>query len=226
MEDVICKNCNIKSSAAKSLKPDELERLGNNCVEVSFKKGEVVFKQGAFSSNIIYIRSGLVKIHMKGPAEEQIIKITKAPSYLGIPTTFGEKVNQYSATAIDNTTVCFIDIEVFKYFIFKNGNFAYQIIIDLCRNELNSFNKCVNRTQKHIHGRAADALLFFSKEIYDKEEFTLPLSRLELGYFVNTSRESICRILNEFHNSNIIELKGKNVKILNNELLLTISEKG
>ncbi len=226
MEEILCKNCNLKSSAAKVLSTIELERLGNNCVGVSFRKGDVIFKQGAFSSNIIYVRSGLVKIHMTGPVEEQIIKITKAPSYLGIPTTFGEKVNQYSATAIENTTVCFIDIEVFKEFIFMNGRFAYEIVVELCRNELNSFQKCVSRTQKHIHGRAADALLFFSNGIYGEDEFELPLSRLELGHFINTSRESICRILSDFSKAGIICLSGKNIKILNRDLLETISKNG
>jgi len=226
MEEILCKDCGIKSSAVKVLSPLELERLGNNCVGVNFRKGDVIFKQGAFSSNIIYVRSGLVKIHMTGPVEEQIIKITKAPSYLGIPTTFGEKINQYSATAIENTTVCFIDIDVFKEFIFMNGRFAYEIVIELCRNELNSFQKCVDRTQKHIHGRAADALLFFSDGIYENDEFILPLSRLELGHFINTSRESICRILSDFSKAGIIHLSGKKIKILNRDLLKTISKNG
>lgn len=226
MEEILCKDCNLKSSATKVLNAAELERLGSNCVGVNFRKGDVIFKQGAFSSNIIYVRSGLVKIHMAGPVEEQIIKITKAPSYLGIPTTFGEKINQYSATAIDNTTVCFIDIEVFKEFIFLNGRFAYEIVVELCRNELNSFQKCVDRTQKHIHGRAADALLFFSNGVYGNDEFTLPLSRLELGHFVNTSRESICRILSDFGKAGIISLSGKKIKILNRDLLETISKNG
>ena len=226
MEEIICKYCKIKSSAVKFLNADELEKLESNCVVVDFKKGDVIFKQGAFSSNIIYVRSGMVKIHMSGPAEEQIIKITKAPSYLGIPTTFGEKVNQYSATAVENTRVCFINIEVFKGFIFANGNFAYEIIIELCRNELNSFKQCVNRTQKYIHGRAADALLFFSNDIYNSDEFVLPLTRLELGYFISTSRESICRILNEFDDAGIIGLSGRKVKILDKDLLEIISKKG
>ena len=226
MEENICKNCKIQSSAVKFLNTDELEKLGNNCVVVNFRKGDVIFKQGAFSSNIIYVRNGLVKIHMSGPVEEQIIKITKAPSYLGIPTTFGEKINQYSSTAVEDTKVCFINIDVFKDFIFANGNFAYEIIIELCRNELNSFHQCVNRTQKYIHGRAADALLFFSDEIYEKDEFALPLTRLELGYFINTSRESICRILNEFDDAGIIELSGRKIKILDKDLLEIISKKG
>ena len=109
----ICEYCQLKSSAAKTLKHSELQKLGKSCVEVSFQKGDIIFKQGALSSNIIYIKEGLVKIHITGPVNEQIIKIAKAPTYLGVPTTFGEKTNQYSATAIENTTVCFIDINTF-----------------------------------------------------------------------------------------------------------------
>lgn len=218
--------CKIKSSAASVLNAGELEKLEKSCVKVDFSKGDIIFKEGSFSSNIIYLNRGLVKLHMKGPAEEQIIKITKAPSFLGIPTTFGDKVNQYSATAIEDTTVCFIDIRIFRGFIFAKGEFAYEIIVELCRNELECFYQMVNRTQKHIRGRTADALLFFSNEIYGRDEFLLPLNRLDLGYFINTSRESICRILNELCDAGIIDLGGKNVRILNKEMLEKISKNG
>ena len=206
--DTLCDCCNIKSSAAKFL-----------------SKKEIIFKQDAFSSNIIYVKEGLVKIHIKGPHNDQIIKITKAPSYLGIPTTFGNKINQYSATAISNTRICFIDNEVFKQFIINNGEFAYELVIELCHNELNSFQRCVNRTQKHINGRIADALMFF-KNTFENNEFILPFTRLEFGNFVDTSRESVSRILTEFKNDGIINLDGKKVKILNEKLLETISKKG
>jgi CRP/FNR family transcriptional regulator len=221
-----CKKCKIKSAATKTLSQAELEKLENNCVEVNFKKGDIIFKQGAYSSNIIYLKNGLVKVHISYANNEQIIKIAKFPSYLGIPTTFNEKFNHYSATAIENTTVCFIDIELFKHFIFENGKFAYEIIIELCHSELNSFNRCIDRIQKNIHGRIANALLFFSDEIYKKQEFILPLSRHELGSLIDTSRESICRILSEFNNDNIIEIRGRKIKILNENLLKTISKNG
>ncbi|MCD6564476.1 MAG: Crp/Fnr family transcriptional regulator [Bacteroidales bacterium] len=223
--DTLCDCCNIKSSAAKFLSKKELEKLNNNCVQVTFLAGEIIFKQDAFSSNIIYVKEGLVKIHIKGPHNDQIIKITKAPSYLGIPTTFGNKINQYSATAISNTRICFIDNEVFKQFIINNGEFAYELVIELCHNELNSFQRCVNRTQKHINGRIADALMFF-KNTFENNEFILPFTRLEFGNFVDTSRESVSRILTEFKNDGIINLDGKKVKILNEKLLETISKKG
>jgi len=203
----------------------EIERLEKNCTKAHFKKGDIIFKQNAFSSNIIYLNTGLAKIHIDGPQNEQTIKVVKAPSYLGIPTTFNEKINHYSATALETTTVCFIDIGVFKDFIYKNGEFAYELITELCKNELNSFRRCVNRTQKHIHGRIADALLLF-KNIYENNEYILPFTRLEFGNFVDTSRESVSRILTEFKNESIINLNGRKVEILNEKLLETISIKG
>ena len=222
----ICKNCKIKSSATKELNTKELERLENNCVEVNFKKGDIIFKQGALSSNIIYLKHGLVKMHITGPYYEQIIRITKAPSYLGVPTTFGNKINQYSVTAIEDTNVCFIDIKTFTYFISKNGKFASKIILELCRNEISSYNRCVNRIQKQINGRVAEALLFLYNNVYNSKDFILPITRSEFGNLIDTSRESVSRILSQFNNDNIIELNGKKIKILNKKFLEIISKNG
>ena len=69
-------------------------------------------------------------------------------------------------------------------------------------------------------------MLFFSEDIYENEEFVLPLSRVELGNFVDTSRESVCRILTELSNDKLIELHGKRIKILNKKSLVTLSAFG
>ncbi len=214
MDKPKCNNCEFKSKAAKYLNKAELENLAKNCVSVDFNIGEVIFRQGALSSNIIYIKKGLVKVHIKGPYKEQIIKIAKAPKYLGLPTTFHENINQFSATAIEKTTACFIDLETFKQFVFKNGKFAYEIIVELCNNELLSFRQCVNRTQKQIRGRVAEALLFFCNDIYENERFIIPISREEFGNLIDTSRESVSRVLSEFNNEKLIEIEGRMVNIL------------
>lgn len=222
----ICKTCNKRSPAVKHLGDEELENLGHSCVKVFFKKGDIIFKQDALSSNIIYVRNGLVKLHISGPEREQILKISKGPTYLGIPTTFGDKINNYSATAISETNVCFIDINVFKKLLETNSNFSYEIIVDLCKNELQNFHRCVNRLQKHSQGRVAEALLFFADEIFENNKFELPLSRHEFGDLVSNSRESVSRILSNLDRDKIICLTGKEIEILDKELLLKISKKG
>lgn len=226
MNTHICKDCRIKSAAAKNLNNAEFEILENNSVTVLFKKGEIIFKQDALSLNVAYLKTGIVKLHMHGPSKEKILKIVKAPVYLGIPTTFGDKVNQFSATALEDTSVCFIDSNLFRNFIYSNGKFAYEIIVELCENELFDYKRYASQAQKQIPGLVAESILCLSDKIYESDTFPFPLTRGEMGDLIGTSRESVSRVLTDFCNDKIIEVNSNDVKILNKELLIQISEKG
>ena len=52
------------------------------------------------------------------------------------------------------------------------------------------------------------------------------MNQAELGGLVDTSRESISRILTEFSKDGIIEVNGKEVKITNKKSLRLISQNG
>lgn len=222
-----CKFCKLKSPAAELLKPDEIDALERNCAQVKFIKGETIFREGTFATNIVYLRAGLVKIHMKGPIGEKILRINKAPAYLGLPTTFGDKVNHYSATAIADSEVCFISLEAFKNFIYSNGNFAYEIIMDLCRTELADFQRFTNLSQKQLPGRIAELLLCFSNHLFKSDTFELPLTITELANFVSASRESVSRQLAELNRIGIVQLTSdKHLTIIRKDMLEKISVNG
>ncbi len=222
----ICQLCNLKSSAAKKLSDAELCMLGENCAETHYQAGDIIIKQDAHSTNVAYLKSGLVKIHIEGTIKEKIIKITKAPTYLCLPSNFGDKVNHFSATALEPTTVCFINVDMFKKLIYENGDFAYQIILDMSKNELQNFHNCLNNAQKQNIGRVADVIIFFANIIYNSNTFRLPVTREELAALAGISRESCSRIFSEFNNDKILEVNGRNIRILNEKLLIQISEKG
>jgi CRP-like cAMP-binding protein len=227
MEKVQCKFCSLKSSAVKLLNDSELNILGNNCAEVKFNAGDIIIKQDSFSTNIAYVKSGLVKVHMKGPIKEMIMRILKAPSYLCLPSSFGNTINHFSASAlVDNTSICFIDLHTFKQFVYSNGDFAYQILLDLSKGQLQSFHNCISNAQKHSTGKVANALLFFANEIYNSPTFILPVSRQDLGDMTSSTRESVSRILTDFHNEKILHIDGRKITIVNEKLLRQICEKG
>ena len=221
-----CFNCPFKSSAAATLNDCSLEQLSTNHVAIGFVKGDSIIKQGTYSTNVAFLRTGLAKMHLAGPSHEQITRLVKAPSYLGLPTTFGDKINQYSVTAVTEAEVCFIDIMVFRELLKGNDQFSYEIILELCRNELESFRKCANRTQKQSRGNLADVLLEFSDRIFQSDTFILPLSQSEMGNMVDSSRESISRILSEFDRDGIFKMTGKQIEILNKKSLILISQNG
>jgi CRP-like cAMP-binding protein len=221
-----CKQCPFNSKAAATLSDCSFEQLSENHLVLSFKKGDSIIKQGMYSTNVVFLRTGLAKIHLQGPYHEQIVRVVKSPTYLGLPTTFGDKINQYSVTAISEAEVCFIDVHVFQKILNENREFSNEIIIELCQNELESFHRCANRTQKLIRGNMADALLEFADKIFISDTFTIPLSQAELANLVDTSRESVSRVLTEFDKDGIIKMTGKKIEILNKKSLKMISQNG
>jgi CRP-like cAMP-binding protein len=221
-----CRNCPFNSKAAATLSDCSFDQLSANHLVLKFKKGDSIIKQGMYSTNVVFLRTGLAKIHLAGPYHEQIVRIVKSPTYLGLPTTFGDKVNQYSVTAVSDAEVCFIDVHVFQTILNENREFSNEIIIELCQNELESFRRCANRTQKLIRGNMADAILEFSDRIFLSDVFTLPISQSELANLVDTSRESVSRVLAEFDKDRIISIKGKQITILNKKSMQLISQNG
>jgi CRP-like cAMP-binding protein len=221
-----CKICSIKSKAALRLSDEEIDRLSTSCALVNFRKGDSIIKQGTFSTNVAYLRNGLAKVHISGPYHEQIVRLVMPSSYLGLPTTFGDKINQYSVTVIEKAEVCFIDMSVFRFLLSKNPDFSYEIMIELCRNELELFYRCANRTQKQIRGKIADVLLEMSDHIYNSMIFTMPVNQEDIGNLVDSSRESVSRVMTEFDRDGIIRITKRKIEILNKKSLLLISSNG
>jgi len=221
-----CAFCEHKSIAAAKLNPEEITKLSGNCLTVRFKRGDSIIKQGTYSTNVAYLKRGLVKIHIDGPYRIQVVRIVKPSSYLGLPTTFGDKVNHYSVTAIEDCEVCFIDITTFRTLLVTNPDFSNQILIELCKGELDSYNKCVNRTQKQIRGKLADMLIDFADNIYRSESFVMNITQEDIGNLVDASRESVSRVMTEFARDNIIDVSGKTVTILDRAMLNNISKNG
>jgi len=191
-KSIRCKDCQIKSSAVSVLSSNELDILEGSCVEVKLMAGELIIKEGSPSGHIIYLKEGLAKIHMKGPGDrDQILKIAKPGAYIGIQTILGDVVNHYSATALKDTNACFINLNIFKELIRKNGDFAYELMVYICKEELSYFHRFVNLSQKQINGRLADAILYFGEEIYQNMSFECALTKADIGALIGTSRGSV-----------------------------------
>jgi CRP-like cAMP-binding protein len=223
-----CETCTIRSKATETLNPEELHLLSENCAEVILEPGENIIKEGLLSSHVAYLKSGLAKICKKGvKGVDQILKIVKPGSYIGMQTVLSSKIHQYSASAIEDSVVCYIDIYSFRELISRNAHFANEIILYLCRDELSYFNRFVNVHQKQIDGRLADTIIFFSEELNDSaKSFRIPLSRNDIAALVCATRESVTRAIKDLSDIGTIRVHGKDFEILNYTLLKKISEKG
>jgi CRP-like cAMP-binding protein len=222
-----CRDCKVKSCAAAVLHAAEIDLVNENSRETSFKKGDIILHEGSMTSHIIYLKSGLVKEYQKGPGDkEQILQIIKKYTYLGLPSLFGDRVNHYSYGALEDITVCYIDLNIFNQLIRQNGNFAFEILVSVSRDSLNNFHRFMSQSQKKTYGRVADALIYFSRIIYENDVFEIPFSRQELADLIGISRESATRVLSKFNDDGILRLSGRTIEIVNPELLGQISKNG
>ena len=222
-----CNACPEKSCAVAVLSEQELEWMSGRVQRVVYEKGDNLFHEGALNSHIFYLKKGLVKLHMKVTEQKDfILKIATPPSFLGLSTIFGDRVNRYSASALVPSQVCMIDVSTFNHLILHNGAFSYEIIADICKDDLSTYRRYVQLLHKQTPGRLAGVLLFFSNEVYQNATFELPLDRHELAELMGLSREIVTRTLMQFREGGLIEIDKKQISILKPGVLLDIYRAG
>ncbi|MFP4366739.1 MAG: Crp/Fnr family transcriptional regulator [Bacteroidales bacterium] len=210
-----------------SLTDEQKELLESYSNVVSYKNGDIIFKQNTRTAHIMFIKSGLVKIFKEGRNDKVIIlKLAVSGYFVGLLSVFGDDIYQYNASSVEDSDIIFIDIGVFRDIINQNGTFATHLLRQVSSEGLYIFDKLVSQYHKQLPGRIADVLLFFSEIIYQSNVFYLPLTRRELAEFAGTTKESFIRTLTEFKNDRIIKLDGKKVEIISLDIIKTLSRLG
>jgi CRP/FNR family transcriptional regulator len=223
-----CVDCNLKSSVVSVLNKNELTMLEEGCSKMKFNKGELIFKEGSPAQSVAYIRNGFIKLCKKGlGGKDYILSISKSGAYLGIQNLNREtKTNYFSAIAVTDTDVCFIDIGIFLKLLKRNGEFATEVISYIFNDEMNYFDRLLNNVQQQLPGKLANTLLYFCRQVYSSNSFDLHLTKSELGSLIGTSRECVTRILKEFYLAGIIEMEKNSITILDENKLEEIKLKG
>lgn len=191
-------------------------------LELSFKKGEMLIRQGAPLSHIFFIRHGFVKLYMEDGDDKVILNIAKPGTFLGVQALYGQAVSPFSAVAITDTEVCLKDIAVFRELVMQNPKFSSGVIEVLNDGLLHSYQRMFSLTTKQIDGRLSELLLFMSNVMHDSNPFTLSISRGEIADLISTTPESISRLLSDFKDQGIIKVMGRSIEILDANRLKSI----
>ena len=224
---VSCQACTNKLSCFRRLNDSELELFDENRLEVVYNKGETIIKQGSFASSIFFLKKGLIKLYIEGKNKKNlIISIVPEGNWIGLPSLFGDPIFHYTAVAYEESTICLIDMEMFRKFSLENAKFSAEVIHIINQSTIESYDRFFSISQKNIPGRFADLILHLYERIYKKEKFTFPLSRRDFADLASISIESLSRVIKEFNNDKIIKMQGKEIEILDLQLLQRISENG
>jgi CRP-like cAMP-binding protein len=221
-----CKVCTNKSSCFKKLSIPELGLIDENRLEISYKAGEMICKQGSFASHILFVKEGLIKLYIEGKDKNLIIAIVPAGNLIGLPSLFGDPIFHYSAVTYEESTVCLLNIDVFRKFTRENAKFSSEVINIINQSTIQSYDRFFSISQKNTYARFADVILYLAESIYKNHKFNIPFSRKELAELASMSIESLSRITKGCDQEGILKIKGKEFEIINIDRLRSISLNG
>ena len=181
------------------------------------KKGEVIIKEGDPVVGVYFVTSGNVKVHKQWGDKELILRFANDGAIFG-HRGISNNISTYpiSATALETTKLCFVDIEFFKTTIKVNHEFAYGLLMFYADELHASEKKMRDLALMSVKGRLAVAILGLKDQFGLNENgfLNLTLSRQDLAAFTGATYETVFRTMNELLAEKLIVVEGKLIGIL------------
>ncbi|MGG9972594.1 Crp/Fnr family transcriptional regulator [Ferruginibacter sp. SUN002] len=209
--------CDLNSCFfCKGCLPEWLPAIDAKRKTFHVKKGEVLFHEGDKVTGVYFVNEGKVKVHKKwGDDKELIVRFANKGAIVGHRGLGSNTTYPVSGTAIEPSTVCFIDLEFFLTTLKVNHDFTFQLMMFFADELQLSERKMRNLAHMSVKGRVAQSLLTLKKNFGITKEgyLDIVLSRQDLASFSGTTYETVFRILNELVEDNTIKLVEKKILI-------------
>lgn len=222
------KSCNLESCFMCRLALKEWKQT-IDCHRKNFlvKKGETLIKEGDPAEGVYFVYSGKIKVHKTWGDRELILRFASDGAILG-HRGINSKNNIYpvSATAIEPTMVCFIDMEFFMATLRVNHDFTFRLMMFYADELRESERRMRNLALMPVKGRLARALLQLQEQfgVTENGSINIELSRQDLAAFAGATYETVFRTMNELIQDKLISVTGKQIYILEPEKLLSYTQ--
>lgn len=224
IEEIFLKVFN-EDAFKKHLSKEDFETFQNLKKTKEFHKGELLFEDGESPDGVYFIVNGTVKLSKCGVyGKEQILRFIKEGDLIGYRSILCGENFQARAEAMSETKTVFLPKDIFLNLLQKDPKFSFAMLQKISYELGESSNVITFLAQKTVRERLAEILLLLEQKLgTDPEGFiNISLTREEIANLIGTATESAIRLISEFKNDNLIEVVGRNIKILKPEKLIKL----
>jgi CheY-like chemotaxis protein len=192
--------------------------------EQTFKGGETIYEEGKQSNHFFYIDKGVVKSHrMDEYGKELITSIYKEGDFFGNTSFSKHNAHEEYATAMEETRVYAISKDELKDILVNNSNITLELIDVMGDNIAGIKEQLLEMAYGSVRKKAARTILLFSQKIRRHPTQSIRISRSDLASVAGMASETLIRTLSDFKKEGLLEIEGRNIKLLNVEALKRIS---
>ena len=175
-----------------------LPAIEANRINVDYKKGELIFKEGDSVNGMYFVYSGSVKVHKRWVGDKElIVRIASKGEIVGHRGLGADTIYPVSGTALEPVTVCFIDMAFFTATLKVNNEFLYELMLFFAAELKVSERKMRNLAHMPVKGRLAQAIVSLDEKFgrNDDGQINISLPRQDLASFTGTTYETIFRMM-------------------------------
>ena len=192
---------------------------------LKFHKGETIFEDGGTPNGVYFLSKGTAKLSKQGVyGKEQILRFIKEGDLIGYRSLLCGEDFQAKAEAMTEVEAQFLPSDIFLHLLEVAPKLSFVMLQKIAFELGESANTVTFLAQKTVRERLAEILLLLEQKLgTDPEGFIkISLTREEIANIIGTATESAIRLISEFKQDGLIEVEGRNLKILNHDKLIKL----
>jgi CRP/FNR family transcriptional regulator, anaerobic regulatory protein len=183
----------------------------------TIRRGETLFRADDPFDSIYAIRSGSVKTTVSHPSgREQVMGLHLSGDALGLDG-ISERRHTCSAVALEDSSVCVFPFVRFERLCRDTGSIQRRLHQMMSREIVRESGQILALGTLGADERVAAFLLDMSSRLmhrgYAASEFTLRMTRNEMGSLLGITLETVSRTLSRFQAKGLIDAQGKHIRI-------------
>ncbi len=205
----------------KGLSPALLEQLSALASSQKFQRGESIFFEGDKATGFYMVGQGRVKIYkMSLDGKEQILHIFGPGEPFGEVPVFHGRPFPANAISIEASTMLFFPRQRFIELINSTPSLALSMLAVLSMRLRRFAAQVESLSLKEVPARLAAHLIYLTEEQNNTSMVRLDIPKGQLASLLGTSPETLSRIFTKMSNEGIIRVKGKEIELLEYQILL------
>lgn len=186
-------------------------------------KNDIIFKEQKNSYYIYMVESGLVKTHrMDEYGKELITGLYKKGDFFGFYHFKQVAPNPETATALEPSSQYRLRNSEFQKILSQSHTLAIELAQLLSDNLSTLKTHLLEMAYASVLKKTTNTILQFAEVIQDDPEEGIKISRSDLASVAGISTESFIRSLSSLKKDGLIDIEGRNIKVLDLQKLHNI----
>lgn len=193
-------------------------------VSKNYSKGEIIYKEGEYSNNVYLIYKGKIKsFKIDEFGKELILNIHKGDDLLGLSAIIDNSHYYESIMAMENIEIMHVSKNTLLKILENNHKLTLEIFQLINENLTEVKEQLLQMAYGSMRRKTAQTILKFANLMGNNTSNSINISRRDLAGVAGIATESLIRTLTDFKKNGILEIEGRNIRILDLEKLESIN---